>query len=370
MNILGTAEGNLTAIDMPPNFTEGDNAQATRLLLSTEERHRLLERAFIGLYRWYVSRSQAKRNWNADAFVNWQEMRTDHSPDVALLIEGFFAVEQYAPDYTSEILQLVRRSHGRSHFQLRWGAEEERHANTWENALLFSRSRTPRYIDDYKRELKNNNWTVPWDDPLHMMVYTVFQERATQVNYLNFAQLSRGQAPKPGYEGEADLILERACTILAVDEAAHYYFFLEGARLYLYYFPEETLQAILDVILHFAMPAQNIIPNWSEISEIIYKTGVYGPREFQRNVIVPALKNLSVEGKKALEAGLKRSREVPDRDGIVRTTAFWDTFDPRAAEGNVINIYDKIHEYEQLIGRDMVDPTLFVPNPDWPQLVI
>jgi acyl-[acyl-carrier-protein] desaturase len=347
-------------------MTEAEQTLNTPVLLSEEERHRLLERAFIGLYRWYVSRSQVKRNWNADSFVNWREMRADHSEDVALLIEGFFAVEQFAPDYTSEILRLVRRSHGRSHFQMRWGAEEERHANTWENALLFSKSRSPRYIDEYKKELRNNTWTLPWDDPLHMMVYTVFQERATQVNYLNFAQLSRGQAAKPGYDTEADPILERACTILATDEAAHYYFFLECARLYLYYFPEETLQAILDVVTHFAMPAQDIIPNWPVIAETIYKTGVYGPREFQRNVIVPVMKNLTVEGKKALEAGLKRSREIPNRDGVFRTSAFWETFDASAAEGNVKNVFEKIHEYEVLIGRDAVDPTLYVPNPDWP----
>ena len=33
-------------------------------LLSRQEKDILIERAFVGLYRWYVSRSQQTRNWN------------------------------------------------------------------------------------------------------------------------------------------------------------------------------------------------------------------------------------------------------------------------------------------------------------------
>ena len=262
-----TLTGALSESMLPPDLTESSESKGWPVsLLSRDERERQVERAFAGLYRWYVARSQKMRNWNPDSEFEWGKMRTDHSDDVVQLIEGFFAVEQYTPDYTSEILRIVRRSNGRSNFQLRWGAEEERHANTWENALLFSRGRTPEAIEHYKWQLRNNNWTLPWDDPLHMLLYTVFQERATQINYLNFAKIARGESGKVGASA-TDPVLARACTLLAVDEAAHYAFFLEGARLFLYYFPEETLQGIHDVISHFAMPAQDIIPNWPVIAE-------------------------------------------------------------------------------------------------------
>ena len=46
-------------------------------LLSNEEKDRHIERAFVGLYRWYVSRSQAKRNWNPDLDINWRNLRTE-----------------------------------------------------------------------------------------------------------------------------------------------------------------------------------------------------------------------------------------------------------------------------------------------------
>jgi acyl-[acyl-carrier-protein] desaturase len=354
---------------LPPDLIEekpkGQSWPIT--LLSHEQRERQMERAFSGLYRWYVARSQQMRNWNPDSSFEWGQMRQDHSADVVQLIEGFFAVEQYTPDYTSEILRIVRRSNGRSNFQLRWGAEEERHANTWENALLFSRGRSPEQIEHYKWQLRENAWTLPWDDPLHMMLYTVFQERATQINYLNFAKIARGESENPAYAGDADPVLARACTLLAVDEAAHYAFFLEGARLCLYYQPEETLQAIQDVVTHFAMPAQDIIPNWDVVAENIYRAGVYGPRVFQRDVIGPVFDNLTVSGRKALENGLKRARAVPNGEGEMRLTALWDTFDTGEAERSVMRLHDKITDYEKSVGRDALDPLCFQPNPDWPR---
>lgn len=362
-----TLTGALSESMLPPDLTESKSKDCPVSMLSREERERQVERAFAGLYRWYVARSQKMRNWNPDSEFEWGQMRTDHSDDVVQLIEGFFAVEQYTPDYTSEILQIVRRSSGRSNFQLRWGAEEERHASTWENALLFSQRRSPEAIEDYKGQLRNNNWTLPWEDPLHMMLYTVFQERATQINYLNFAKIARGESENPAFAGDVDPVLARACTLLAVDEAAHYAFFLEGARLYLYYQPEETLQAIHDVIMHFAMPAQNIIPNWPVVAETIYRAGVYGPRVFQRDVIGPVFDNLTVAGKKALENGIKRTREIPNDEGTMRSTALWDVFDPGEAERSVMRLHDKIGAYETSVGRAALDPFAFLPNPDWPQ---
>jgi acyl-[acyl-carrier-protein] desaturase len=151
-------------------------------LLSRQEKDTLIERGMIGLYRWYVSRSQATRNWNPDKDFDWRAFRTDHSPALNTIIEGFFAVEQYVPDYVSTLLRGIRRSHGRSHFHIRWGAEEEKHADVWLNTLLFSRWRTPQWIEDYKHALRSQEWRLPWDDALHIVFYAVIQERATQLN--------------------------------------------------------------------------------------------------------------------------------------------------------------------------------------------
>lgn len=336
-------------------------------LLSNEEKDRLIERGILGLYRWYLARSQETRNWNPDKSFDWRKIRHDLSDDVIRIVQGFFAVEQYAPDYTSELLNQVRRSHGRSHFQLRWGSEEEKHADAWENALLFTRQRAPQWIADYKARLRAHKWTMPFPDAITSLVYTVFQERATQLNYLNLLKIARGKTDKAHMQGQTDSVLAQVANTIAVDEVAHYNFFLEAVRLYLYYYPQRTLEAVQRVILNFAMPAAHLVPDWDKFFEAVYKAGIFGPREFGRDVMQLVFRNLGIASRKALEAGLKRTREVPGFDESDRhATAIWETFDYGQIEGDVQRLHLKINQFEAEIGFSDLDPTEFVPNPERP----
>ena len=336
-------------------------------LLSNREKDRLIERGFLGLYRWYTARSQETRNWNPDKSFEWRKLRQDFSEPLVQILQGFFAVEYYTPDYVDEILNLVRRSHGRSHFQLRWGSEEEKHADTWENAVLFSRQRSPEFLEAYKHDLRANVHRSLWEgDALRNLVYTVFQERATQLNYLNLAKIARGKSDKPQHQNDADPVLAKVATTIAVDEAAHYNFFLEGVRLFLYYYPRQTLEAIRDVLEHFMMPAATLVPDWEKFNEAVYRAGIYGPREYARDVVQVVFNNLGLENRRALEAGLKRTRLVPTHEGE-QLTAIWSSFDYGLVEGDVQRLYTKIGKYETEIGFDEIDPTTFVRNPAWPE---
>ena len=352
----------------PPLYlTADDRPRTPAALLSNEEKDRLIERGFLGLYRWYTARSQETRNWNPDKSFDWRKLRNDFSEPLIRVLQGFFAVEYYTPDYVDEILNLVRRSHGRSHFQLRWGSEEEKHADTWENAVLFSRQRSPEFLEAYKHDLRANVHRSLWEgDALRNLVYTVFQERATQLNYLNLAKIARGQSDKEHHQGDADPVLAKVATTIAVDEAAHYNFFLEGVRLFLYYYPQRTLEAIKDVLEHFAMPASLIVPDWDTFNEAVYKAGIYGPRQYARDVVQVVFKNLGIENRKALEAGIKNTRLVPTYEGDAQLTAIWDSFDYGLVEGDVRRLHGKIGRYEEEIGFDEIDPTVFVENPEWP----
>ena len=331
-------------------------------MLSRDEKDRLIERGFLGLYRWYVAKSQVQRNWNPDKDFDWRNFRRDHTPEMNTILEGFFAVEQFVPDYVTKLLQVIRKSHGRSHFHIRWGSEEEKHADLWYNTVLFSQYRSPEWLKEYMGQLRGQEWNLPWDDPMHMIFYTVFQERATQVNYLNTAVIARGKSENPLYANSADPVLALASSKIAADEAAHYNFFLEGARLFLYYYPAEALQAMMDVINHFAMPAGNLIPNYNHFAEVVYKAGVYGPREHSRDVVQAALNNLGITGRKALENGIRRSRLVPDENGNLRETAIFDGLDFLTIQDKVKRIYKVIETHETEVGFSDVDPTIFVPN--------
>jgi len=331
-------------------------------VLSKQERDVLVERALVGLYRWYLSRSQATRNWSPDRSFDWRALRTDHSIEVNKLIEGFFAVEQYVPDYTSKQLLVMRKSQGRSSFLIRWGSEEEKHAATWLNALLFLRHRPRKWIEEYKWMLREIEFNLPWDDPLHLLFYAILQERATQLNYLGTALIARGESDKPELKNDRDPILEQAATTIARDEVAHYSFFLEIARVYLYYHPTQALEALMDVIKTFAMPALNIIPNGAEFYDLVHRTGVYGVRAYARDVIQVLFDQLGVKGRKAVEEAVKRSRQVPDGNGDLHDTAVFNALDYHAVEASVRRLFGRIQAYEQEIGLAEVDPTQFVAS--------
>src|SRR5680860_70252 len=163
----------------PFEITEQERPRTPAGLLSKGEKDRLIERGFLGLYRWYLARSQKTRNWNPDTSFDWRNMSHNFSEPLIVILQGFFAVEWFVPDYTDTVLRSVRRSHGRSHFQTRWGSEEAKHADTWFNALLFSKQRSPTFLDTYKHDLRGNVYSLPWDNPLHNLIYTVFKERPT-----------------------------------------------------------------------------------------------------------------------------------------------------------------------------------------------
>ena len=331
-------------------------------MLSRQERDVLIERGARSLYRWYTTRSQETRNWHPDHGFNWRAMRTDHSPEVNTVIEGVYGIENYAPDYTTKLTHMIRRSYGRANFQLRWGAEEEKHSDLWLNCMLFMRFRTPDWIEDYMHYLRNGEWQAPWEDPLHLAMYVVIQERATQLTYLNIALFARGESDKPGFEGAADPELVKVAQTIAIDEAAHYNFFLEIARLYLYYFPAQTLDALVDTIKHFAMPALHLLPDGDKFMETMYRGGIYGGREYVTDVLKIALKHLGVNDRRALERGIKRSRQAPGPDGEMRETTFFDGFEYDVVETSVKRLYDRLNEYEEEVGLADIIPTQFVPS--------
>ena len=319
-------------------------------LLSRAERERCVERGLLGLYRWYVDKSQTTRAWHPDRSIPWQRLRKDHSDAVHRIVEGFYAVEQYVPDYVHKLLQVIRRSYGRSHFHIRWGAEEEKHGDLWRNAVLSMGRRTPGWMEAYTDTLRGSEYALPWDDPLHMLFYTVFQERATQVNYLNLGLAAAGQPPSALLAGAEDPVLAQAARTIAIDEAAHYAFFLEAARLFVYYFPQDAIDAMTDVVRHFGMPAQDIIPEYEAFTRALHRSGVFSRRIYHTDVVGVALRHLGAANLRVVEDGLRRSRVVPDPNGNRVTTAIFDTIDHDRVEASVQRLFARIDTYAREAG--------------------
>ncbi|MEK6784173.1 MAG: acyl-ACP desaturase [Nitrospirota bacterium] len=295
-------------------------------------RERAVYRAFQGLYRLYVRRADSRR-WNADSDFDWKSIRKDLSPEVQCILRGFFAVEQFVPDYTGCLADLFRPNYGRSQYQLQWGVEEARHADVWRNALRSSTAMSLCEIEDYSMALRQQRWSPPWDGPIEMLFYAVFQERATQLTYLDMAGLFKSSTYGTG---DGDPVLYKAAMAVAVDEAAHYRFFLEGARLYLYYFPEESLEALQHVINCFEMPAMELIDDYAYFKAALIRRKLYSRAKYSKQVIAHSLRNLGIGHVRLL-------RDWKDSGAGVTTVV-------SANEHHVRSIFAKIKQYESDMG--------------------
>ena len=331
-------------------------------MLSKQEKDRLIQRGFLGLYRWYLDRSQSKRNWNPDRSFDWRNMSKTHSPEMMNVLDGYYAVEQFAPDYTSEVVKLTRESYGRSQFHLRWGSEEEKHSDSWRNSLLFSGRRSVEWIEEYTSVLREKAWTLPFDDLKETILYTVLQERATQLNYMGLLKIARGESEKPQFADDTDPVLAEVAQTIAVDEAAHYNFFLEGSRLFLYYYPEETLTALGNVLKNFMMPAHDLLPEYDKFVKAVYDAGIFDFRTYSRDVVQSALKNMGVNSLKGMHEGIARLRQVPAMNGEMRETTLMNLMDFSVIEGFVESLFARIGQYESEIGFTEIAPTNFAKH--------
>ncbi len=328
-------------------------------LMSADARAVAIERGIAALYRWYTRHSQERRNWHADTCIDWRQVRRDHNAAVATIVEGFFAVEQYTPDYVAPLLRTIRESYGRSQWHIRWGAEEERHADLWRNCVLALGRHSESSIEAYCGQLRNREYRLPWASARHLVFYQVIQERATQVSYLNLGLAAAGRASRlPTPRDEA---LEHICRLIAVDEAAHYAFFVEVARLLLYYEPEQSLEAFVEVLRHFTMPARDIIPSYDTFAQVLHASGVFGRSIHYHDVIQVVLSALSAPALRFLEDGVRRAREVPATDGGSRTAAFIDTIDFNAVEHKVRGLFLRTGTHLQSTGLGDLFETTWSP---------
>ena len=300
-------------------------------LLTSAGRTKLIEDGLYANYLAYFRKAEDTRRWKLHTDIPWGLARRDMPEDVALMVEGYYAVESYLPDFVIEAMAMVRRSRGRAWFQANWGYEESKHAMAWETWLVTSGMRTQEQMDEYADYLSEKQWTLPYDTPRRMIIYQMVQERATYLNYYNLA--ARAQL-------EGDQALETALRIVSVDEIAHHGFFYKGVQLYLKYDTANTLDDIAHVLRTFAMPARDFLWNWSEFEDVVAKAGIYGPREHVHDVQNPILNALGYANRREVERAALRMRIAPENIGPQALPAWAQEPADRPAEALVVTAGD------------------------------
>lgn len=242
---------------------------------------------FRGLYRDFFDHAELKRRWSVVDGIPWDQVKTRAvDEDLVEILEAFYSVEMYLPDYSSKLIALNRQNHGMAWFLTNWCYEESKHSMAIEEWLIRSGRRTPPQMELLNARLLSVEWTLPFDTGRRMLIYSMLQELATQLNYINLSKLT---APA------GDQALQRLLLLIASDEGSHHRMFVDCVREYLALDREGTLEDLAFVLQHFEMPAHELIPDWKRKGALIEQHRIYGGRQFVTRVLLPALKKIGVD---------------------------------------------------------------------------
>jgi acyl-[acyl-carrier-protein] desaturase len=252
---------------------------------------------FRGLYREFFDHAEKKRRWNVVDGIPWEQVKHKAvDEDLVEILEAFYSVEMYLPDYSSKLIALNRQNHGMAWFLTNWCYEESKHSMVIEEWLIRSGRRTPQQMERLNDRLLSAEWALPFETGRRMIIYSMLQELATQLNYVNLSKLTAAAG---------DPALQKLILLIASDEGLHHRMFVDCVKEYLALDRVGTVDDIAFVLQHFEMPAHELIPDWKRKGELIERHRIYGARQFVTRVLVPALKAIGVDRR---ELQLNRSR--------------------------------------------------------------
>jgi acyl-[acyl-carrier-protein] desaturase len=203
--------------------------------------------------------------------------------------------EDNLPSYHHEIATLFGRDGAWGDWVHRWTAEEGRHGIAIRDYLLTTRAVDPVQLEQLRMDHMSTGYSAQHDDMLRSLAYVSFQELATRVSHRNTGKLTG--------EPVADQLLAR----VAADENLHMVFYrnLLGAALELD--PNQTMQAITDVVKTFQMPGTDIAGFQRKAVEMAI-AGVYDIRQHRDDVVAPVLRYWDVFEIEGLDAQGEEAR--------------------------------------------------------------
>jgi len=183
-----------------------------------------------------------------------------------------------------------------------WTAEEDRHGVVIHDYCRESRILNAKTMETMQFAYLRAGFHPQWDyDPYRVFVYTTLQERATQVSHFNTGRVA----------GQYDPQLEYILTQVAADEARHYAFYRQVFAEVLKRDPEQALESAAKIMPSIDMPGV-AMPNFREISDVVRRIGIYGPREYLK-IVEDQIKFWRIETMTGLkEAGARAQEKILD----------------------------------------------------------
>jgi len=250
------------------------------------------------------------KEWFPHDYIPWSEGRNfdglmggdawspDDSPmsDVArsALIVNLLT-EDNLPSYHHEIAKIFGRDDAWGDWVHRWTAEEGRHGIAMRDYLLVKRSLDPVELERFRMTHMSQGYESAHSGELiHSLAYVSFQELATRVSHRNTGRYTN------------DPMAERLLARIAADENLHMIFYRNLLNAALQIAPDQTMQAVLEVVKGFQMPGADI-PGFQRKAVEMAVAGIYDLRSHRDEVVMPVLRfwkifeieGLSAEGESA-----------------------------------------------------------------------
>jgi acyl-[acyl-carrier-protein] desaturase len=207
--------------------------------------------------------------------------------------------EDNLPSYHHEIATIFGRDGAWGTWVHRWTAEEGRHAIAMRDYLLTSRAVDPVELERFRMQHMAEGFESDnAHSMLHSVAYVAFQELATRISHRN-----------TGHES-GDPVCDRMLARIATDENLHMVFYRNLVAAALELAPDQTMQAIRDVVVGFRMPGHGM-PGFERAAARMAIGGVYNLRIHHDDVLQPVLRHLKVLELSGLGAeGLKAQEEL------------------------------------------------------------
>jgi acyl-[acyl-carrier protein] desaturase len=155
-----------------------------------------------------------------------------------------------------------------------WTAEEDRHGALLHDYLWEARIVHPRIVEEMQFAYLKTGYDPDWQrDPYQLFAYTSMQERATQVCHQNNARSA----------GNLDPVISRGLDRVGAEEARHFHFYRQVFTEVLQRDTDRALASLARALSHFEMPGGNI-PTFADMTDVIRRADLYGPRHFLRIV--------------------------------------------------------------------------------------
>ncbi|MGI9155906.1 MAG: acyl-ACP desaturase [Marmoricola sp.] len=226
----------------------------------------------------------------------WEAAQSALSPIARTALEVNLLTEDNLPSYHREVERAFGRDSAWGTWVNRWTAEEGRHAFCIRDYLLVTRGVNPDELERARMQTMETGFDSEDKPLLHVCAYVSFQELATRVSHRNTGRYTE------------EPIAEKLLTRVAKDENLHMIFYRNIVSAALQVAPDQTLRAITDEVVNFAMPGA-VIPGFARKAVQMAKAGIYDLRIHHDDIVSPLLRQWGVFELEGLDDEGEKARE-------------------------------------------------------------